>query len=75
MTSGNYAGVTPEWSDSQVPAVKVTGVYLYLPVPGSRPAFFHRYFFAHSLKMTKQYNTDRDGYFRIQHTSADYLST
>ena len=49
MTSGNYAGVTPEWSDSQVPAVKVTGVYLYLPVPGSRPAFFHRYFFAPSL--------------------------
>ena len=28
---------------------KVTGVYLYLPVAGSRPAFFHRYFFAPSL--------------------------
>ena len=25
------------------------GVYLYLPVAGSRPAFFHRYIFAPSL--------------------------
>ena len=29
--------------------MKVTGVYLYSPVTGSRPALFHRYFFAHSL--------------------------
>ena len=28
---------------------KVTGVYLCLPVAGSRPPFFHRYFFAPSL--------------------------
>ena len=27
--------------------VKVAGVYLYSPVTGSRPAFFHRFFFAH----------------------------
>ena len=42
-----FTGGTPEWSDSEAPAQKVTGVYLCLPVAGSRPAFFHRYFFAH----------------------------
>ena len=54
MQYGRYnrecaTGVTPEWSDSEAPVEKVTGVYLYLPVAGSRPAFFHRYFFAPSL--------------------------
>ena len=34
---------------------KVTGVYLYLPVAGSGPAFFHRYFFAPSRVFKSPY--------------------
>ena len=42
----NFAGQVPEWSDSEAPAQKVTGDLPVLPVTGSRPALFHRYFCA-----------------------------
>ena len=48
-TMWKFTGQVPEWSDSEAPVEKVTGVYLYLPVTGIMPAFFHCYFFAPSL--------------------------
>ena len=66
----NFTDVTPEWSDSEAPAVKVTGVYLYSPVTGSRPALFHRYFFAPSLFKKKEFSADT---FHRENTSASLL--
>ena len=45
----NFAGQVPEWSDSEAPAVEVTGGLPVLPVAGTRPAIFPPLFFAPSL--------------------------